>query len=67
MGEKISLGNFTHDFNWLKANQTKSFPISSGILYHEQFYESGSICELTNKPRRAMVKVKTKPLNLLRI
>lgn len=56
MGEKISLGNFSHDYDWLKANST-NYPISSGVLYHEQFYETGSLCELNKKPRRSIVKV----------
>lgn len=56
MGEKISLGSFTHEFNWLEANVT-SYPVSSGILYHEQYFEMGSICELNLKPRRSVAKV----------
>lgn len=57
MGEKIILGNFSKDFNWLEANLTNAYPISSGKLYHEQYYDLGSICEISNKPRRATVKV----------
>lgn len=55
-GEIISLGNFTSDYNWLKANES-NFPISSGILFHEQYYELGTICELTGNPRRVIAKV----------
>jgi hypothetical protein len=56
MGEKINLGNFSHDFNWLEANTT-SYPISSGILYHEQYFEMGNICELNQRPRKSIAKV----------
>lgn len=56
-GEKISLGNFSHDFDWSKANETKKYPIRSDILYHEQYFEFGSQCELSGKPRRTTVKV----------
>lgn len=55
-GEIINLGNFTSDYNWLMANES-NFPISSGILFHEQYYELGTICELTGSPRRVIAKV----------
>lgn len=55
-GAIINLGNYSTDFDWLKANES-SFPISSGILYHEQYYTDGSICELTQKPRRVVAKI----------
>ena len=56
MGEKISLGNFSNDFNWLEANKT-NMPVSLGILNHEQYYENGSMCELNGKHRKTVVKV----------
>ena len=56
MGEKINLGNYSSDFNWLEANKT-NLPISSGVLNHEQYYENGSMCELSGKPRKTTVKV----------
>ena len=56
MGEKINLGNFTNNFKWLEANSS-SFPSTSGVLYHEQYYEQGSMCELNGKPRKTVAKV----------
>lgn len=56
MGEKISLGNFSSDFNWLEANKT-NMPVSLGILNHEQYYENGSMCELNGNQRKTVVKV----------
>ncbi|RNA29963.1 OS-9-like isoform X2 [Brachionus plicatilis] len=56
-GEKISLGNFSHDFDWLGANETKKYPSRSEILYHEQYFEHGSLCELTGRPRKTTVKI----------
>lgn len=56
-GEIISLGNYSHDFDWSKANETKKFPIRSDILYHKQYFEFGNLCELSGKPRRTTVKV----------
>lgn len=57
-GEKISLGNYSRDFEWLSANETRKYPTRSDILYHEQYFEDGSLCELTGKPRKTTVKVK---------
>ena len=59
MGEKICLGNYSSDFDWLNANATH-MPVSLGILNHEQYYENGSMCELNGKPRKTVVKVKQK-------
>ncbi|CAF0936885.1 unnamed protein product [Brachionus calyciflorus] len=56
-GQVINLGNYSQDFDWSKANESKKLPEMSEILYHEQYYELGSMCELTNKPRRATVKI----------
>jgi hypothetical protein len=57
-GEKISLGNFTKNFNWLELNASSELPMSaSGVFYHEQYYEAGSVCEENHQPRRTLVKV----------
>jgi len=68
LGEKISLGIFKNDFNWLEAvataannnnnNNTFNYPVTAaGILYHEQYFETGSLCELNEKPRRSVAKI----------
>ena len=59
MGEKIILGNYSRDFNWLNANNTNT-PSSLGILHHEQYYDNGSMCELSGKPRKTLVRVSEK-------
>ena len=59
MGEKITLGNFSSDFNWLEANNT-NMPVSLGILNHEQYYDNGSMCELNGKHRKTVIKVSYK-------
>ena len=55
-GEIINLGNYTNDFNWLKAEEN-NLPISSGVLYHEQNFDMGTICEISQKPRKGVAKV----------
>lgn len=52
----INLGNFTADYNWLNANKT-TYPIDTGVLYHEQYYELGTACEINQQPRRVVAKV----------
>lgn len=58
LGPIIKLGNFSGDFDWLSANDTH-FPISAsgGTLFHQQYYEMGSICELNQKPRKVLAKI----------
>lgn len=55
-GEIINLGNYTNDFNWLKAEEN-NLPISSGVLYHEQNFDMGTICEISQKPRKGVAKI----------
>jgi hypothetical protein len=60
MGEKIYLGNYSSEINWQNMNTTNeqlNFSTQNGVLFHEQYYDMGSICELNNKPRKTIVKV----------
>lgn len=58
MGEKISLGSYFSDYNWANVtNENASYPKNSlDVLFHEQYYENGSLCELNGKPRRTVLK-----------
>jgi hypothetical protein len=57
VGELIYLGNYSHEYDWLKANVSDYVPIKDEVFYHEQYFEMGSLCELSQKPRRAIAKV----------
>jgi hypothetical protein len=58
MGEKISLGSYFSDYNWANVtNENASYPKTSlDVLFHEQYYEKGSMCELNGKPRKTILK-----------
>ena len=62
VGERISLGNFSADFDWSAVDKTAIengllLPTYDNIFYHEQYYRNGSVCELSGLPRRTLVKV----------
>ena len=52
----INLGNYSHEWNWLVTNESSILKLDNK-LYHEQYYEGGSLCELNNKPRRTVIKL----------
>jgi len=62
MGEKISLGSYTSDYNWTNVtNENGSYPKTGlDVLFHEQYYENGSLCELIGKERKTILKVNNK-------
>lgn len=67
-GDKINLGHHFGDLNWQGFNESSSnLPVSSGVFYHEQYYEMGSLCELNQKPRRTVVKVNCAIMSFIRI
>jgi hypothetical protein len=59
MGEKISLGSYDSDYSWANVtNENASYPKTNlDLLYHEQYYENGSLCELNGKQRKTILKV----------
>lgn len=53
----IILGNFSGEFNWSIANDSYLLKDADNRFYHEEYYSNGSICDLTNEPRKVLLKL----------
>lgn len=52
----MNLGNFTSEWNWLESNSSHILRLDNK-LYHEQYYDHGTVCELNQKQRRTTIKL----------
>ncbi len=52
VGPVQSLGNFVSDREWSEADLA-----NDAINYHSQFYDNGTVCDITGRKRKTEVKV----------